>query len=362
MDKSFSINQFAPSTAVGDGVTTSIFFIQSLLRGLGYQSRVYASHIPGQLESKVESVNSLNIEETDLLLVHHSMGHDLDDLIAGFSCKSVLVYHNITPERFFAKDSAEYHYSMKGRTQLRQWHDRFEGAIGDSPYNCEELEALGYNNIVSLSMLLELDKFFETRPQKPESYGLIALRPLILSVGRVVENKRQHLQVEAYSILKSMQGEQILPQLFIVGGTTSPEYHQQLQRQINELGLEDDVFLPGKCSDGELRWLYQNADCYWCTSEHEGFCIPLVEAGVFELPVVAFASSNIPSTLGEAGLILDQPRPDWLAATTLKLLEDRPLQLKLKSAGKKNLQRYQAETLSPKLYQYLISICPSLTL
>lgn len=362
MDKLICINQYSPSTAVGDGVTTSVFFIQSLLVGLGYQSSVYASHVPEQLRNKVDHVDLLNIEETDLLLVHHSMGHDLDDLIASFSCKAILVYHNITPERFFAEGSAEYHYSIKGRKQLQQWSGRFDGAIGDSPYNCEELEALGYSNIVSLSMLLELDKFFESKSQRPENYGLIELRPLILSVGRIVENKRQHLQIEAYSILKSMQGEQILPQLLIVGGITSPEYQQQLQRKIIELGLENDVFLPGKCSDGELRWLYQNAECYWCTSEHEGFCIPLVEAGVFELPVVAFASSNIPSTLGEAGLILDEPRPDWLAATTLQLLEDRPLQLKLKSAGKRNLLRYQAETLSPKLYQYLTSIFPSLTL
>lgn len=360
--KIIRIHQFAPSTSVGDGVTTGLLLTQKLLQGLGYESHIFSAAIPKALEDQIQPVDQLRPNETDLLLVHHSMGHDHDELIETMPCPMVLVYHNITPEHYFDIAAPEHHYSIKGRQQLRHWKDLFMGAIGDSPYNSAELIESGYRHIDTLPMLVDLEKFGQKQSIQNTSWGLTPLRPLLISVGRIAENKRQHLLITALWYLKQLNPEGILPQLVIVGGTTSPEYDIALKAHIEQLGLEDDIIMPGKCSDEELSWLYQNADCYWCASEHEGFCMPLIESGFFELPVITFASSNIPATLGEAGLIIEQSEPQLMAATTAQLLADNTLQRTLINAGKRNLDRYRASTLMLQLEAYLIGLKPELTI
>lgn len=358
--KQIRIHQLTPSTAVGDGVTTSLFFTQKLLRNLGYTSEIYADNIPDPLKGKIKHVSTIDDSQIDLLLIHHSMGHDLDELFEGFKCPLVMIYHNITPEKYFHKDAPEHIYSIKGRKQLNDWAKIFIGAIGVSPYNTVELEENNYSNITTLPLLIEMDKFGQNQAERPTLWGLNPLRPLLISIGRIVENKRQHLLLEAYWALKQMFKGETLPQLVIAGGTTSPNYDQALRQRILDLDLSADVLMPGKCSDQELTWLYQNADAYWCASEHEGFCMPLIEAGYFGLPVVAFASSNIPATLGKSGLIIEGSNPEELAAVTKELLEDCTLHHAIAQAGKDNLERYKASTLQPKLGVYLDNLLPTL--
>jgi glycosyltransferase involved in cell wall biosynthesis len=91
----------------------------------------------------------------------------------------------------------------------------------------------------------------------------------------------------------------------------------------------------------------------WCASEHEGFCIPLVEANFYALPVISFATSNIPDTLGESGLLIEDTGPISMASTTVSLLRDAALSKSLVRAGTKNLQRYTVDTLLPRLRSYL---------
>ncbi len=134
-----------------------------------------------------------------------------------------------------------------------------------------------------------------------------------LAVGRLAENKRQYLLIEAFYHLLQLQKQadssEPPQRLILVGGTTSEAYAQGLEQYIFDLGLQDQVLLVGKCSEPELRWLYRNAHQYWCASAHEGFCMPLLEANYASLPVVTQARSNIPDALGEGGLLLDSDDP-----------------------------------------------------
>lgn len=346
------IHQFAAATAVGDGVTTSLFFIRKLLRALGHDSEIHAGHIPPDLSHEIRSADSLEPRRTDLLLVHHSMGHDHDRLIERLDCPRVLVYHNITPAEFFERNSPNHRYSLKGREQLARWHDHFDGAIGLSPYNSEELAELGYRRIVTLPLLIELDRFTAVQAEPPD-WSLDPERPFILSVGRLVENKRQHQLIEALRHLKRLSRDGAFPRLVLVGGITSQRYATALHAHAERLGLADDVLIPGKCSDAQLRGLYEHAAVYWCASAHEGFCMPLIESGFFGVPVVAFAGSNIPATLGEAGLLIEEPDPRLMAAATLELLEQPALRESVIAAGRRNLERYSEATLTPRLAEYL---------
>jgi len=356
-----SIHQFLPAAAIGDGVTGGALFTGKLLRQLGAASNIYAGHYPPTVANQCLPLDAFDAESCDLLLVHHSLGHELESWLAEQTCPKVLFYHNITPACFFTKGSPEYLYSLKGREQLASWSGDFIGAIGASPYNSEELSTLGYSSVITLPLLMELDRFLGDECE-PEDLRAGVDRRFILSVGRLVANKRQHLLLEALWHLSKVIGPDRLPQLVLVGGITSPEYAFALRRYTEQLGLQDHVSFTGKLSDSELRWLYARASTYWCASEHEGFCIPLVESGFFRLPVVSFSSSNIPHTLGASGLLLDESDPRMMAAVTAELLDDISLQHVLKHDGVKNLQRYDGAALLPLLKNYLVGLGLNLAL
>lgn len=346
------IHQFSPATAPGDGVTGGLFFTQQLLRSLGYSSEIYSIGIPQVLRDRVLPIEAFDDEACDLLLFHHSMGHEHERWMMGVCCPKVMVYHNITPSHYFSEGSTEYIYSIKGRKQLHSWANRFVGGIGDSPLNTSELIEAGYCNTETLPMLVDINRF-DGEETQPSPDWLTVGRPLLLFVGRIAENKRQHLLIDALWHLKQIWVEGALPRLLLVGGVTSPAYRQALLAHIERLGLEDDVVVTGKCSDEELRWLYRHANVFWCASEHEGFGMPLIEAGYFGLPVISFNSSNIAATLGESGLVIEPSDPLSMAVTTLELLNNEELRVHLGSASRRNLERYRAEVLLPQLQTYL---------
>lgn len=352
---SVCIHQFLPAATSGDGVSGGALFARKLLRQLGVCSNIYTGSYTGEATGDFHLLDSFDPSECELLLVHHSMGHEFEGWIKNVCCPKVLIYHNITPARFFAEGSPEFIYSIKGREQLACWVEDFVGAIGDSPYNSQELLSLGYPAVETLPLLLELERF-NGAEYVPECMAGRMQRPFILSVGRIAENKRPHLLIEAMYYLTAMSGGEQVPQLVLVGGTTSPAYEHALRTYVGQLGLQDTIVFAGKLADSELRWLYARAQAYWCASEHEGFCIPLVEAGFFGLPVISCANSNIPHTLGAAGLLLEWAEPQALAAVTAELIEDKALQQALKLSGLENLQRYQESTLLPQLRDYLLSL------
>jgi len=356
-----SIHQFLPSAQDGDGVSGGAIFTQKLLRKLGATSHIYVGDYPTSVAENFSDLDEFEASGCDLLLVHHSLGNELESWLDSQECPKVLFYHNITPAHFFEEGSRLHDLCLKGREQLALWVDDFVGAIGASPYNTQELTSFGYRSVGTLPLLVELDRFVGDEAA-PTGLRAGLEKPFILSVGRLVENKRLHLLIEAMWHLTKVVGFDRLPQLVLVGGTTSAEYEDGLRRYAEHLGLQAHVVFAGKLDDSELRWLYARASTYWCASEHEGFCIPLVESGFFQLPVVSFASSNIPHTLGAAGLLLDDVDPCLMAAVTAELLEDSNLQDVLKREGVRNLQRYDGDVLLPMLREYLLSLNLNLNL
>jgi glycosyltransferase involved in cell wall biosynthesis len=347
-----TIHQFSPVMTQGDGVSGSVFYIQVLLESLGYESGIYAWKSTDELTGHVLPLSRFEDHDCDVLLVHHSMGHEQEEWLRSTNCRKIVVYHNITPSHYFQPGSDEEFYSERGREQLRAWRPLFSSAICVSPFNAADLEEAGYQDTAVIPLLIDMQRF-EGDIEPPR----VNWRPpeneiLIVSVGRIAENKRQHLLLEALWHLKKMLPEHPV-RLILVGGTTSPGYHHQLLARVIELGLEHSVTLSGKCSDAELRWLYKNASLMWCASEHEGFCIPLIEANYFSLPVVSFVSSNIPDTLGRSGLLVTEAEPITMAAASARLMEDTMLCELILKAGSENLQRYTTDTLLPQLNTYL---------
>lgn len=352
------IDQFAASVAAGDGVTNGLLFTRSLLRDLGFDSDIYSFNIPDQMAGQVLPARAFHASQCDLLMYHHSMGHDHGPWLLRQNCKKAMVYHNITPPEFFPAGGGLRRYAELGLEQLRQWREEFVHALAVSPLNESELVHAGYTRTKTLPLLVDTRRLEGT--QSPPAF--MAQQPqdtrFYLTVGRLAENKRQYLLIEAfYHLLQHQDAAQRPPQrLIIVGGTTSEAYARGLQLHVRNLGLEESVLLVGKCSEAELRWLYQNAHQYWCASAHEGFCMPLLEANYASLPVVTQARSNIPDTLGEGGLLLHSDDPVDFAMAAHVLNTQPGLYEAVVAAGHRNLHRYERENLRTALATWLTQL------
>jgi glycosyltransferase involved in cell wall biosynthesis len=86
-------------------------------------------------------------------------------------------------------------------------------------------------------------------------------------------------------------------------------------------------------SASELAARYQAAHAFVCLSEHEGFCVPLLEAMHHDVPVIAFAAGAVRETIGNGGLVLDRKDPETVAAAVERLLSDADLRARFVAAG-----------------------------
>lgn len=359
-----AIHQFHHGVDVGDGVTNSLLFTQRLLQRLGFASEIYAANIPAILAEQVRPYHLL--EQVDpastLLLQHHSMGHELGGWISQLTMPRVLVYHNITPAGFFPKGSDLHRYATLGREQLLQWRSDFRAVLAVSDYNAEELVRLGYSPeaITTIPLLVDLERYVESAGEQLDPSRILhpelAERPMLLFVGRLVENKRQHLLLEALWHLQQMQTRyRVGPpaMLVLAGGGERSDYARFLRQRLHQLQLDDSVIMPGKVDDALLHALYRHSAAFVCASAHEGFGMPLVEAMQADCPVVAMGLTNIPYTLGEGGLVLESEEPAVMAATLSLLLEDEPLRDQVIAGQRRSLERYRPDILADALRDWL---------
>jgi glycosyltransferase involved in cell wall biosynthesis len=333
-----SVHQFHSGTAIGDAITNAMFLIRDMLRSYGLTSEIYAEHIALELTQEIKPHHELMLDESSLLLLHHSMGNDLESWVAALNGKICLVYHNITPAEFFAPGTDLRHYAAKGRAQLIDYRNYCSAALADSQTNAEELLQAGYQNIEAIPLLFDL----EARKSAPFNHQLLSREArclTILFVGRVTRHKCQREFIPLALALKK-----ILPlpfQIVLVGGAQQNDaYCEEIKADIEAFDLEDVVRLTGKIADQDLLAWYRIAKIFVCLSEHEGFGIPLIEAMSFEIPVIAFNSSAIAETMGGAGLLIHDKNPNLVAALIKSLIYDKPLQRALIASQTRRIQDF----------------------
>ena len=339
-----AVHQFHSGTAPGDAVTNSLFLVQDILRSFGFKSEIYAQHVAPQLRGRVKDYRSYRTSPKQTLLLHHSMGHDLDTWIAELRDRKILVYHNITPAHFFKHGSRFHKYSTIGRQQLESLKQQVFATISDSEYNISELKELGYSNTYVAPLLVQPEKIKLANWALDPDFADGSKRT-ILFVGRVCENKCQHDVIEVFRHVLKLTADHHPGdpfQLIFVGGYEfDSDYWRSLQLLIAERGLQESVRFVGKVSDELLYGWYRVSDVFVCMSEHEGFGVPLVEAMTFDLPVVAYSSSSIPATLAGAGILYDEKSHAKIAEGVVKVLYDKTFRRKIIASQRKRLEEFE---------------------
>jgi len=271
----------------------------------------------------------------DRLVYQVAIGSPVADWLIGRRELLIANHHNFTPVRFVqAWDPAATHGVTWGRRQLQRLAGRCALGIADSRFNELDLQEAGFAETVVVPVLVDL----AAADREVDESTLARLRAAKadggrdwLFVGRIAPNKCQHDLVAALAAHRRAYGSR--DRLHLVGASTSPAYSFALERFVAALGLEDAVHITGPVSAAVLAAHYRGADCLVCVSEHEGFCVPLLEAMHHGVPVVAFGAGAVAETAGDGGLVLDRKDPETVAAAVERVLSDAPLRSALVAAG-----------------------------
>jgi L-malate glycosyltransferase len=351
------VHQLTAALSYGDAIGNEALAIQSHLRASGYESDIFAEGVHprmAHLARPLWEYAEVSSPET-VCLYHFSIGSAAGRMIYHAPDRLVAIYHNITPARFFVG----FHPHLAGlchhgRRELSAFAPRTELGLGDSEYNRRELEEAGYARTAVLPIVLDLSAY--DVPPSPVTRALYDDgRTNILFVGRMIPNKKIDDLIRVFAAYQ--KGFNRRSRLILAGDHRGHErYFARLTELVRELRVEEVVFT-GHVAQEELMACYSVAHLFLCLSEHEGFGVPLVEAMVFGLPVIAYDAGAVAETLRGGGLLLEEKDPLEVAALADRVLAGGALREAVLRTQSRALQEIRAtdfgallrERLSPVL-------------
>jgi glycosyltransferase involved in cell wall biosynthesis len=175
----------------------------------------------------------------------------------------------------------------------------------------------------------------------PEPIQRLKDKQFIMYVGRATPHKNLARLVEAFAILNKKY-----PDLMLALAGKMDKNYKRIEALASEKRLAHRVVFTDFVSEGELRWMYENAAAYVFPSLSEGFGLPTLEAMVHGAPVVCSNATCLPEINGEAAVYFD-PRVTFDMAKKISgVLSDSKLRGQLIRAGKVQAARYSWQTMA----------------
>jgi len=349
------IIQLVAAHEKGGGVSNAITSMAETLEKMGYETLLIAKKL------SYDDLQSGLFREDDILLYHLSFR--VDPLVRYINCKKILVFHNITePDLFIGKgvEIARLNCAA-GLYETQKTHEYFDKAIADSQYNKEILIKSGWReqDVFVLPIIVRLDNF-NTTPDAITLERYKDNKTNILFTGRVFPNKRHEDIIKAFVVYKEKYNKD--SRLFLVGLIQSKAYYRALMKLTEKLGCKDDVIFTDKVSFSEYLAYYHLADLFLCMSEHEGFCIPLVEAMYFGLPTIAVKSTAVTETLDKGCVLLESRDESNVAQWINSCIVDEKLRDEIKQNQIERLKCLDKSTLEKEYCKTLNKVFSDLSI
>jgi glycosyltransferase involved in cell wall biosynthesis len=309
-----SIHQVLATLGYGDAIGHEVLGIQRVLQAAGYESEIFVETADYRLEPLTRDYRELiDFSRADNLLLHHfSLGSKASRTAFAVPDRMALIYHNITPPEYFVGVHRQLaRQCFRGRRELRAYADRCDLALGDSEFNRQDLEALGFPRTAVLPVVPDFSHL-DAPPNRFVAGQFDDDWTNIVFVGRVIANKKIEDLIRFFHAYHTIFNPR--SRLLIVGAHSGFErYLALLNHLVATLG-NSHVHFAGHVSDAELVAYYDVADLFLCASEHEGFCVPLLEAFYKQVPVVAYAATAVPATMDGGGVLFEDKDPFHVAA------------------------------------------------
>ncbi|HEX5473816.1 MAG TPA: glycosyltransferase [Vicinamibacterales bacterium] len=314
------VNQWVPAAHRGDAIGDSARRVRGMLRRMGHESDLYALTMDDDLRGDVRPFSDPAARRGDVTIFHFALPSPMTEAFATLDGARVLQYHNVTPASFFAPyDPGLFRLASLARQELASLAGRVDLALGDSAFNRRELEAIGFRRTGVMPIAVDLERLTQAPPRPALEHILRDGLINVLFVGRIVPNKRIEDHIRLAELYKRYV-DSYYRFIFVGRHDGVPRYYAQMRALVDELQMLPDRFwFTGPVPNEDLAAFYRWADVYVSLSEHEGFCVPLVEAMATDVPVLAYAAGAVPETLGGAG-VLFEPKDLEIAAELLGAL------------------------------------------
>lgn len=337
------VDQALAGMHAGDAISHDALAIRAALRRAGFASEIFCdpAHLGPEVRAQAWDFRAWSGGPEDLVIYHHAIASPLVDWFLRLPARRLLRYHNITPAHHLrGVNDTLADQLAQGRAALPRLARVSELAICDSSFNAAELDQLGCPRTAVVPIVID----FGSLGEKPDTATLAALRQdprrKILFVGRIVPNKRQDDLLRLHALRRALGHAPAL--LLLVGSWGSTQrYHAHLTMLAEALGLRDSVRFAGHVSNPALLAHYQAADLFVCLSEHEGFCVPLVEAMHHRVPIVALAAGAVPETLGGGGLLVRDRHLPAIAEIVDVALRDETLRAQIRERQAERLRAFE---------------------
>jgi len=338
------IDQLVPAFHQGDAIGDTAFHLKKFFLAQGFSSEIYCLSSDKELEDRSQPFSSFpKPGADDVTVLHFALPSPLTQALIKLASHKVIIYHNITPSDFFEPFSPQMvRLSRLGREELSSLAPHVELALADSEFNRQELLGLGFLNSQVFSLFVDFSKY-----KKPSSQFVFDLfndgRTNVLFVGRIVPNKKIEDLIKVIFYYKKYVSP--LVRLIVVGKTAScPPYYQSLVRIADEFYLKpEEIRFTGHIPDEEMFALYRVCHVFLSLSEHEGFCLPLIESMVFDLPIIAYNSTAVPYTLDGTGILINDKRVDYVAELVEIVAHDKNLRKKIIHGQSLRLEKFKKQ-------------------
>lgn len=350
-----AIHQFVAGFTRGDAISNEALVLQRIFRSWGFDSEIFCERrrtLP-ELRRVARDIHQCSgkIAPDDVVFLHFSIGSEANTLFADIACRRALLYHNVTPAHYIDTVNKRMAADLAaGREQLAAVAGVADVRLADSSFNAAELEAMGYPDVAVLPLVLDLDEL-----RAPADATVLKEfdddTTNVLFVGRCAPNKKIEDTINTFAYFNRCV--QPRSRFIHVGSYAGTErYYYLLQTHARELEL-DCVHFAGAVTQSQLIAFYRCADVFLCMSEHEGFCIPLLESMLHNVPVLAFAAGAIEETLDGAGVLFREKRHELLAEMLGRLTSDATFRTSVLARQAERLSRYIARDLSEELREHL---------
>jgi glycosyltransferase involved in cell wall biosynthesis len=334
------VHQVLSGAGPYDAVTTQALAFRKLFGAWGWGGRDVAAEIDPRIANRVAPLRALAAADGDVLLIHYSAYAPKLRGVLGLPQRKLLISHNITPARWFwDHDPQAAVVCALGRKQLPEFAAAVDVAAGVSLYNAREL---GSETVIPI--LFDPSALGSPLPaSQPDPPG----PPVILFVGRLAPHKRQDAVIRAFELYRRRHAPDA--RLVLVGAPINPRYETAMRALADELS-PGRVTIESGLTPEQLAGRWRSAHAFLCLSEHEGFCIPLLEACHFGVPVIARPIGGVPEVVGDAGLLLGEGDGESVVAELLALVvADGELRAALRERAAGRVAAYAPEPTARKL-------------
>ena len=326
------VHQLVGGAGPVDAVTNQVLAWRERFTGWGWGGGDHAELIaPEMPRGRIAPLGDYRPRPGDVTLLHFS-GH-VPALERAVARPYAVLSHNVTPpEHLWELEPHDAVRCALAPAQLQRLARGAGFAAGVSAFNAGDL---GVADPQVIPVLFDRSRLGAPAPDAPDG------PPTVLFVGRIAPHKRQDLVVRAFARYRALHAPDA--RLLLVGVPTSPGFGERLGQLAGELA-PGAVEVAGGIPAAELHERYRSAHAFLCLSEHEGFCIPLLEALHFGVPVVTRAVGGIPEVVGDAALVLGDDDGLGVVAELLRLAATEPgLRETLRARGRARLEHFGAD-------------------